>query len=41
MVYNFFGKKAFGGAIKNENVSNKELGKESNKPIVKKIQEKI
>ena len=41
MVYKFFDKKASVGAIKNENISNKELGKESNKPIVKKVQEKI
>ena len=31
-----FGKKTFGGCIKNENISNMELTKEQNKPIIKK-----
>ena len=33
-------KKTCNGAIKNENMSNKELSKELHKPIIKKIQEK-
>ena len=31
-----FGKKTFGGCIKNENISNMELTKEQNKPIIRK-----
>ena len=37
MVYNFFDKKASGSGIKNENISNKELGEEIHKPIVRKF----
>ena len=37
MVYNFFDKKASGSCINNENTSNKELGKELHKPIIKKF----
>ena len=32
MIYKFFDKKTSGGAIKNENMSNKELAKELHKP---------
>ena len=35
IVYIFFDKKTEGGAIKNENMSNKELAKELYKPIIK------
>ena len=35
IVYNFFDKKTSTGAIKNENMSNKELAKELHKPITK------
>ena len=38
MVYRFFDKKASGGAIKNENISNKELAEELLKPIIRKFQ---
>ena len=37
-VYKFFDKKTFGGAIKNENMSNKELAKELHQPIIKKFE---
>ena len=36
LVYNFFDKKTSGSGIKNENVFNKELAKELNKPIITK-----
>ena len=35
MVYKFFDKKNSGGAIKNENMSNKELAGELHKPVIK------
>ena len=35
-MYNFFDKKA-SGAIKNENMSNKELAKKLHKPIIRKV----
>ena len=35
MVYNFFNKRTSGSAIKNGNVSNKELAQELHKPIIK------
>ena len=38
MVYNFSDKKTSGGAVKNENMSNKELAKELNKPIIRKFE---
>ena len=38
MVYKFFGKKASGGAIKHEHLSNKELAKELRKPIIRKFE---
>ena len=37
MDYNFFDKKSSGSGIKNENISNKELGEEFHKPIVRKF----
>ena len=40
MVYNFFDKKASGGAIKNEIMSNKELAEELHKPIIRKFEKK-
>ena len=41
MVYKFFDKKTSGGAaIKNENISNKELAQEKHKPIIKKFKKK-
>ena len=35
MVYKFFDKKTFGGTVKNEIISNKELAEELHKPIIK------
>ena len=40
MAYKFFDRKAFGGAVKNENMSNKELGKELHKPIIRKFKKR-
>ena len=37
MVYKYFDKKASGGTVKNENISNKELVKELHKPIIRKF----
>ena len=37
MVYKFFDKKASGSGIKNENISNKELGQELHKQITRKF----
>ena len=37
MVYRFFDKKTSGSGIKNENISNKELAEELNKPIIRKF----
>ena len=37
MVYKFFDKKNFWWTIKNENISNKELAEELNKPIIWKF----
>ena len=37
MVYNFFDKMTYCGAIKNEDMSNKELAEELYKPIVRKF----
>ena len=34
MAYNFFDKKTSGGTVKNENISNKELAEELQKPII-------
>ena len=36
MVYQFFDKKTFGGTVKNEIISKKELAEELHKPIIKK-----
>ena len=40
MVYNFFDKKTSGRAIKNKNISNKELSEELHKLIIKKNKKK-
>ena len=37
MVYQLFDKKTSGGAIKNENMSNKEFAEELHKPIIRKF----
>ena len=37
MVYKFFDKKISGWAIKNKNMSNKELVEELHKPIIRKF----
>ena len=37
MIYKFFDKKAFGGTIKNEIISYKELAEELHKPIIIKF----
>ena len=36
MVYKSFDKKTAGGAVKNENISNKELAEELHRPIIRK-----
>ena len=38
MVYKFFYEKNSGSGIKNENISNKELAEELDKPIIRKLQ---
>ena len=40
MVYKFFDKKASGGAIKNEIISNKELVEQLQKPITRKLKKR-
>ena len=40
MVYIFFDKKTSGEAIKNENISNKELAEELHKPIIRKFKKR-
>ena len=40
MVYKFFDKKTSGSVIKNENISNKELAEELDKPIIRKFKKK-
>ena len=40
IVYNFFDKKSSGEIVKNENISNKELTEELQKPIIKKFKKK-
>ena len=40
MVYKFFDKKASGGTVKNENISDKELAEELHKPIIKKFKKR-
>ena len=37
MVYKFFDEKTAGGAVRNENISNKELAEELLKPIIRKL----
>ena len=37
MVYKFFEKKTAGGAVKNENISNKELAEELHKPVIRRF----
>ena len=37
MVYKFFDEKTAGGAVRNENMSNKELAEELLKPIIRKL----
>ena len=37
MVYKFFDKKTFGGTLKNEIISNKELAEALHKPIIRKF----
>ena len=38
MVYNFFDKKSFTGAIKNEIISNQQLVTELHKPVTRKFE---
>ena len=38
MIYKYFDKKASGGGIKNENISNQELVEELHKPISRKFE---
>ena len=40
MFHKVFDKKASDGAIKNEDMSNKELAQELHKPIIKKFQKR-
>ena len=40
MVYYFFDKKASGGAVKNENISNQELAEELQKPVIRKLEKR-
>ena len=40
MVYKFFDKKITGRCIKNENISNKELAEELQKPIIRKFKKR-
>ena len=37
---NFFGKKTSGVTVKNENISNKELAEELQKPIIRKFKKR-
>ena len=37
MVYKFFDEKTSGGTVKNEDISNKELAEELDKPIIRKF----
>ena len=37
MVYKFFDKRACGGTVKNEIISNKKLAEELHKPIIRKF----
>ena len=40
MLFKFFDKKTSGGAVKNENSSNKELAEELHKPIIIKLEKR-
>ena len=40
MIHKFFDKNPFGNGIKNENISNKELVEESQKPIIRKFKKR-
>ena len=40
MLFKFFDKKTSGGAVKNENSSNKELSEELHKPIIIKLEKR-
>ena len=40
MVYKSFDKKASGGKVKNQNISNKELAEELHKPIIRKFEKR-
>ena len=40
MICNVFDKKTAGGAAKNENMSNKKLGKELHKPAIRKFEKR-
>ena len=40
MVYKLFGKKTSGVTVKNENISNKELAEELQKPIIRKFKKR-
>ena len=40
MVYEFFDKATFGGIVKNEIISNKDLKKELHKPIIRKYKKR-
>ena len=40
MVYKFLDKKPWGEAVKNENISNKELAEELHKPTIKKFKKR-
>ena len=41
IVYKFFDKNTFVGAVKNENMTNKELAEELHKPSIKKKKKKV
>ena len=41
MVYKCFNKKSFGGTVKNEIISNKELAEELHKSIIRKFKKSI
>ena len=40
MVNNFFDKKTSGGTVKEEKISNKELGEDLHKPVIKKFKKR-
>ena len=41
MVYKFFDKKTFGGTVKNEIISNKELAEKLQKSVIRKVSKRI